>query len=176
MTMTLERWAALPDTPENRRLECVDGEVVMAPPPLGRHQVACVDVLNALAVAMPPHLRAILSQDIVLRHEPLLIRQPDVLVVPRDHSLQVNSVPLELVSLVVEVLSPSSRRTDLVDKRREYAEAGIPACWIVDLDTPSLTVFRLAGTTYERVAEHTSAADVESCGVTVPVDVPTLGT
>ncbi|MGH3885988.1 MAG: Uma2 family endonuclease, partial [Pseudonocardiaceae bacterium] len=38
------------------------------------------------------------------------------------------------VLVVVEIVSPGSRRTDHVAKRSEYADAGIPHYWIVDLD------------------------------------------
>ena len=40
------------------------------------------------------------------------------------------------VLVVVEIVSPGSRRTDHVAKRSEYADAGIPHYWIVDLDEP----------------------------------------
>jgi Uma2 family endonuclease len=36
------------------------------------------------------------------------------------------------VLLVIEIVSPGSRRTDHVTKLREYAKAGIPTYWIVD--------------------------------------------
>lgn len=38
--------------------------------------------------------------------------------------------------VVVEVVSPGSKRTDYVTKRGEYADAGIPSYWIVDLHEP----------------------------------------
>lgn len=48
--------------------------------------------------------------------------------------------------LVVEIVSPSSRRTDRVVKCDEYATAGIPHYWIVDLSEPvSALVCHLAG-------------------------------
>jgi Putative restriction endonuclease len=37
--------------------------------------------------------------------------------------------------LVVEIISPGSRRTDSIIKRGEYADAGVPHYWILDLDT-----------------------------------------
>ena len=37
---------------------------------------------------------------------------------------------------------------DLVQKRREYAEAGIPEYWIVDPSTAQMTVLHLEGTAY----------------------------
>ncbi|MET0190049.1 MAG: Uma2 family endonuclease, partial [Pseudonocardia sediminis] len=50
------------------------------------------------------------------------------------------------VSLLVEILSPGSRRTDQVAKRSEYADAGIPHYWILDLSGPvTLLACHLAG-------------------------------
>ncbi|WP_052406851.1 Uma2 family endonuclease [Allokutzneria albata] len=40
------------------------------------------------------------------------------------------------VVLVGEIVSPDSRRTGTVTKRHEYADAGIPHYWIVDLEQP----------------------------------------
>src|SRR5258705_11134777 len=47
------------------------------------------------------------------------------------------------VLLVVELLSPGTRRRDFNLKRREYAAAGIPDYWIVDGKRRRLTVFSL---------------------------------
>jgi Uma2 family endonuclease len=50
------------------------------------------------------------------------------------------------VLVAVEVVSPGSYRTDQIIKRGEYADAGIPHYWIIDLDPPtSLVAAQLAG-------------------------------
>ena len=50
------------------------------------------------------------------------------------------------VSLIVEIVSPGSKRTDHIAKRSEYADAGIPHYWIVDIGEPvSLVACHLAG-------------------------------
>jgi Uma2 family endonuclease len=53
------------------------------------------------------------------------------------------------VALAVEVISPGSRRLDTIVKRDEYADAGIPHYWVVDLGEPgdrvTLTAHHLAG-------------------------------
>jgi Uma2 family endonuclease len=50
------------------------------------------------------------------------------------------------VVVAVEILLPGSRRMDHVLKRAEYADAGIPHYWIIDLDEPvSLIACYLAG-------------------------------
>lgn len=50
------------------------------------------------------------------------------------------------VLVVVEIVSPSSRRIDHVLKRNEYARAGIPHYWIIDITEPvSMLVCHEAG-------------------------------
>ncbi|MGH3865810.1 MAG: Uma2 family endonuclease [Pseudonocardiaceae bacterium] len=50
------------------------------------------------------------------------------------------------VLVVVEVVSPGSRRLDHVVKRHDYADAGVGHYWIVDLDEPvTLLDCHLAG-------------------------------
>lgn len=52
------------------------------------------------------------------------------------------------VVLAVEIVSPDSERTDTVVKPREYADAGIPHCWVV-APPVSLRTWRLAGSGYQ---------------------------
>ena len=53
--------------------------------------------------------------------------------------------------LVMEVVSPDDPQRDLVTKRREYAQAGIPEYWIVNPLDETITVLALRDGTY---AEH----------------------
>ena len=50
--------------------------------------------------------------------------------------------------LVVEVVSPNDPDRDLIEKRADYAEGGIPEYWIVDPRGETITVLALAGETY----------------------------
>ena len=45
--------------------------------------------------------------------------------------------------LVVEVIGEDDPERDLVTKRLEYAQAGIPEYWIVDPRTDTIDVLRL---------------------------------
>jgi Uma2 family endonuclease len=52
----------------------------------------------------------------------------------------------EEVLLAVEIISPGSKQTDTLVKPVEYAKAGIPHYWVIDLDDPlSLATYHLAG-------------------------------
>lgn len=57
------------------------------------------------------------------------------------------------VLLVVEVLSPSNARQDLILKRDEYAIVGVPLYWIVDPKQETMTVLELAAGAMYREAE-----------------------
>lgn len=49
--------------------------------------------------------------------------------------------------LAVEILSPTSRRNDLVRKPEILAQFGVEHYWVIDPVNPSLRVFRLTGDT-----------------------------
>lgn len=77
-------------------------------------------------------------------------RRPDLVVVRQSAVERVERegglLRADETVLVVEIISPGSRRTDQVIKRAEYADAGIGHYWIVDLDSPvSLTACHLTG-------------------------------
>jgi Uma2 family endonuclease len=49
---------------------------------------------------------------------------------------------------VVEVSSPSTRRLDLVRKRRQYERFGVAEFWFVDLDADRVEVYTLVDGRY----------------------------
>jgi Uma2 family endonuclease len=55
---------------------------------------------------------------------------------------------------VCEVLSPSTRGSDLVTKRRFYARIGVAWLWYVDVEARSVSVCRLEAGTWRELAVH----------------------
>jgi Uma2 family endonuclease len=105
--------------------------------------------LIALDAGAGPELRVLPSPyDWVVG--PGTLFQPDLVVARRsDFGLQqLERPPL----LVVEVLSPSTRRIDMATKRMAYADEGVASYWLFDPDIPSLTVLGLVGARYEEMA------------------------
>jgi Uma2 family endonuclease len=89
---------------------------------------------------MTPSLIAVLAPyDYVIT--PTTVLEPDLVVVRADQLRgdKLTSTPLR----VVEILSPSTRRTDLGSKRLAYQDAGVSAYWVLDPATASLTVNHL---------------------------------
>ncbi len=60
-----------------------------------------------------------------------------------DHAARISNAYWERPDLVMEIVSENNRRHDLVTKRDEYARAGIPEYWIVDLEEETITVLVL---------------------------------
>jgi Uma2 family endonuclease len=106
---------------------------------------------------------------------PATVRTPDVLVI--SESLFLRNPPridASEVLLAVEIISPGTRRTDRFLKVVEYAAAGIPHYWVIDLTEPaSITTCTLAGAEYE-VTEKATGPVMLSEPATIAVDVSRL--
>ena len=75
--------------------------------------------------------------------------------------------------VVAEVVSADDPQRDFVDKRRDYAEAGIPEYWIVDPRTETITVLELVQGEYVERGVHRrgeSATSLAIPGLGVDVD------
>lgn len=155
----------LPD--DGHRYELLDGTLLVSPSPSLPHQRAVGRLHLLLAGACPPDLEVVLAPfDVTLADDTVL--QPDLLVVRRA-TAEAGAVPL-VPHLVVEVLSPSSRRIDLLLKRARYEAAGIPAYWVVDPEEPSTTVHELHRGRYGETARAAGTKELHAeqpCRVTV---------
>jgi Uma2 family endonuclease len=78
----------------------------------------------------------------------------------------------EHVGLLVEIVSPSSRKTDRFMKPGEYAEAGVPLFWRVETDPDlQLLAHRLGPHGYEQVAAVADRGQVPVPWGTLDVDL-----
>ncbi|WP_063047401.1 Uma2 family endonuclease [Nocardia pseudovaccinii] len=132
--------------------ELQEGILVMSPSPRPRHNVVGGLVFNQVRQQLPPELIAVPDVDINLElvpdDEPATVRRPDLVVVDSSEYERVEdeggTIRAACVHIVVEIVSPGSRRMDYKIKRSEYADAGIPNYWIIDLTRPiSLLSLRL---------------------------------
>ncbi|MGH9164473.1 MAG: Uma2 family endonuclease [Acidimicrobiales bacterium] len=147
---TVDDLDALPD--DGHRHELIGGAIVVTPAPAPVHQRVVVRLLNLLQDVCPPGHEVFVAPvdyDLPAGHrvEPDLVMVPDATV--GEQRLAGPAL------LVVEVVSPGSRTNDRVTKAALYAEAGIPAYWIVDPAAGRLTALRLAGSGYETYADAT---------------------
>ena len=130
-----------------RRAELCRGVLEVSPSPREEHSDAIHELRNVLKAQLPEEYRVGVELDVILDSAtPATVRQPDVFV---RRSNAPKPLAAEHVVLVVEFLSPGSRHLDRVTKRAEYARAGIPQYWIVDLDKNTAEVLTLVDGRYE---------------------------
>lgn len=151
--LTLDEWDALPGN-EPHRYELVEGVLLVTPRPVPLHQRAVVRLAADFDRQLPAGLTAVSDVDVVVEAgAPTTVRAPDVVVVASERVRQ-NPPRFDAsdVLLAVEIVSAGSGRTDRVMKFAEYAEAGIPHYWLVELGPPvTLAAYALAGDAYKRV-------------------------
>ncbi len=135
----------------NRLLELSDGMIEVLPMPTREHQTIVGFLYVALLHFLRPRGGDVLFAPLRLRVRERKFREPDLLAVLDTDDPRAQNRYWTGADLVMEVVSPDAPERDLVAKRREYAEAGIPEYWIVDPRDRSILVLTLAGDEY---AEH----------------------
>ena len=120
---------------EDTHAEWVRGEVTVFMPPVDVHQV----VLGFLYELVASFVRIFALGEV--RFAPLEVttipdtvyREPDLIFVARQNVHRLTDKRCEgPPDLVVEIVSPSSRKRDYVEKRQEYEQVGVGEYWIVD--------------------------------------------
>ncbi|HEV2088655.1 MAG TPA: Uma2 family endonuclease [Cryptosporangiaceae bacterium] len=154
---SLDDLFAMPD--DGSRYEVLDGQLIVSPAPSVRHQVVGDRLRTLLAERAPSGVLVVTAAAVRCGDDsPAMI--PDIVVAQGPLDSVGRQFDASAVLAVVEVVSPSTRRTDRVTKPAVYAAAGIPTFWRVELDSfrgeaddelPLVLVYRLNGETYELV-------------------------
>lgn len=136
---TLEMLHRLPD--DGNKYELVRGELFVTPPPAREHETILALLTRVLVPYVDRHnLGLVYHAKAVVRFQGNEV-EPDLMV--RDDRGKGNDwekAPLPI--LLVEVLSPSTRRRDLNQKRELYADIDIAEYWVIDPEKRVAHVFR----------------------------------
>ncbi|MDX6612151.1 MAG: hypothetical protein QOD75_1337 [Blastocatellia bacterium] len=140
---------------DNNRYELIEGELFVSRAPGLPHQL----ILQRLQLALGKHLEsnpigilapgagAVFSEYDAVIPDLVFVRQE------RWDSIVADEKFVGAPDLVIEVLSPGpeNSRRDLVVKRQLYAKYGVQEYWIVDPQTSSVQIYRLAGQNLDEV-------------------------
>lgn len=127
------------------KYEVVDGELRMSPAGW-RHERAITALIVALGTFVHERrLGEVLGSNTLYRLPGGNLRGPDVSFVasgrlpgPGEGSGVLEFAP----DLAVEVLSPSDRRRQVLDKIGEYLDAGVRRVWVIDLENRTAAVYQ----------------------------------
>lgn len=148
-----EDYFALPDT--NRYVELSEGRLIMPPHPTRSHQIALLSLYKRMDAFVAEHdLGEVLIAPLPVRLWPGKIREPDILFMSKGHADRIGEKVYGVPDIVVEVISPTTRKTDRVDKFVEYAEAGVREYWMVDPDEKAIEVYVLRENAYELLGKY----------------------
>ncbi|GLY35382.1 hypothetical protein Amsp01_014060 [Amycolatopsis sp. NBRC 101858] len=143
--LSVEEYRALGES-DRGFTELVEGRVVPSPGAGRAHTVATCRLAGQLERQLPRGLAFVLGTDLDLglapTGEPGFARRPDLLILDRAAGEPIRA---DDVAVVVEIATAGSRRTDYRVKHDEYADAGIPHYWIVDLAAPVVTLVACQG-------------------------------
>ena len=147
---------------DGMRHELFDGLHVVTPPPDIGHQRAC----GSLYLQVAAHLRRrrrgeVLFSPIGLKLSEHTVVEPDVLVILARRARSLRGLVDEAPDLVIEVLSPSTKRNDRTRKKRLYEQAGVAEYWIVDLRARAVEQHVLRCGRYELLGTHRRRIAIE---------------
>ena len=150
--------------PKERRAELIDGTLFEMEAPNGKHQRVIVAIAFILESFVRRHKGTchveVSPRDVRLDRDDKTVVQPDVMVVcdPEKLTLQfIEGAP----DLVIEVLSESTGKKDMLIKSGKYYRAGVREYWMIDPETETVIVYHF----------ETGTLQLYSFDDTVPVAV-----
>ncbi|MFN6166851.1 MAG: Uma2 family endonuclease [Pseudanabaena sp.] len=149
--MTFEEYLTYDDGTD-KLYEFNDGELVEVTPATGFHN----DLMMFFAFFLQTEIKRFQYPYCVRVNSTEIFngkrtRRPDVLVMTLDQRESLKSKPdilREACPLVIEIVSPTCRSVDTVEKREEYAQFGNSEYWILDFLLETFTVLNLVNGVY----------------------------
>ena len=129
-------------TPDDKRYQLLDGEMILAPSPTARHQ--------AIAGNLFTYIRQFVTErtlgrvwfaplDVILSNHD--VAQPDILFVSNSRASIVTDANIQgAPDLVVEILSPATVGYDRGYKQLLYSRHGVREYWLVDPDGETVEI------------------------------------
>ena len=134
---------ALPE--DQLRHELIDGEHIVSPSPYTGHQTISLNLVRLLLPYLDQHRPGeLLYAPFDVKLSPFTVLVPDLVYFTTERFARVVNEKHATAApdLVVEILSPGTRRRDKGRKRAVYDREGVREYWIVDPEARSITVLR----------------------------------
>ena len=120
---------------QEQKADLINGEVFLAPPATRAHEdfLTCLHALLRFYVRVKA-LGMVIGSRVAMKLSEYDAPEPDLMFIKKErlHLLGETEI-FGPADLVVEVISPGSRRLDFVDKRELYANFGVLEYWLIDL-------------------------------------------
>ncbi len=163
--MTADAYFKLGET--DQRYELIDGVVCMSPSASALHQRIIARIAAEIIAYLNenPVGEVYVEADVLFGPGPSggdLVYRPDVTFLGSDKAAGVDDRIDVVPDVVVEIISPSSRRCDTETKRSDYQRFGVAEYWIIDPIETSMTFLRLQQARYAEVAPQDDSFSSEA--------------
>lgn len=155
------------DFPDNDPFiyELINGVLMKKQAPTSRHQTAVTKILFALETVVQNHDKGFaFTSPIDVFFDKYNNTQPDVLFITKERGFLIEPTNgiVGAPDIIVEVISPSSVKTDKKDKKALYLEFGVKEFWLVDPVYQTLVLYVLNNNQYDIKQELFSEGKIES--------------
>lgn len=142
--VTAKEFEKFPEPLDGSQEELLRGEVIVMPPPKGRHGLIQVQIAYLLKCVVTPKKLGWVTVEsgVVVERDPDSVFGPDVAFwsITR-HPTRPEGYFEIPADLVVEVLSPDDRRKHVREKIKGYVKSGVKLVWLVDPEMRTVTVY-----------------------------------
>ncbi len=151
-------------TPDDKRYELINGELLMTPSPIPKHQL--------ISGRLEFKLRGFVKEnkfgevfyapcDVYLDDENVV--QPDILFISKHRLNIIGEKNIQgAPDLAIEILSDYSVYRDTIQKKRLYARFGVKEYWIVIPEEEEIEVYILKGEAYQLYKTYTKVDILEA--------------
>lgn len=129
-------------------IEYTDGYIEVLPMPTEKHQTLSGLFYIAFLRYFELGEAVVVYAPLRLRLHSRKFREPDLMLLLKANDPRRQDRYWLGADLVLEIVSSDEPARDLIDKRRDYAEAGIPEYWIVNPLDQTIIVLSLDGDAY----------------------------
>ena len=157
----------------NERVEIINGEIFLMASPFRVHQEISGELFRQLAnflegkkcrVYAAPFAVRLFEKDGDNPEDVDTMVEPDITVVCDNDKLDKHGCK-GAPDMVIEILSPSTRRHDRLVKLGLYQQAGVREYWIVDPENKSVQVFLQDGSSFLKIHEDYGREDIAKVNV-----------
>ena len=138
---TLEDYYGLPD---DRRVELIDGKIYDMAAPTTGHQAAAMQIsmqIKNFISRKKGKCRVFAAPvDVQLDCDHRTMVQPDVLVICDKDKITRRRI-MGAPDFIIEILSESTRKKDMILKLRKYEAAGVREYWMADIERRKIVVY-----------------------------------
>ena len=150
LRMSAEKYLLLEE--DGHQYELNTGVVVLSPSPTPKHQQILAEILAQLMWYLRSHPVGAVYPETDIKLDEDLVYRPELVFIQADRVAENWERVRVAPDLVVEIISPETRRYDSETKKADYEHYGIREYWLIDPDRATMTFYRLESNGYVEAA------------------------